>query len=110
MLRAPRSQRIDSEAAQQSPRVRTAVAVTGELVKSLRIGGTIGTLRSVAIQTPELRGSHVVGWAALTLVRLADAGSIVEAGDVVAEFELERLEDHIADRNPCGTTEEPGAL
>ena len=98
LLRAPRSQRIDSEAAQQSPRVRTAVAVTGELVKSLRIGGTIGTLRSVAIQAPELRGSHVVGWAVLTLVRLADAGSIVKAGDVVAEFELKRLEDHIADR------------
>ncbi|MYE05677.1 MAG: HlyD family efflux transporter periplasmic adaptor subunit [Chloroflexi bacterium] len=97
LLRAPRSQRVDSEAARQSPRARTAVAATGELVKSLRIGGTIGTLRSAAIRAPELRGSHVVGWAVLTLVRLADAGSSVEAGDVVAEFELKRLEDHIAD-------------
>ena len=64
----------------------------------MRIGGTVGTLRSAAIRAPELRGSHVTGWAALTLVRLADAGSVVEAGDVVAEFELKRLEDHIADR------------
>ena len=63
----------------------------------MRIGGTVETLRSAAIRAPELRGSHVVGWAVLTLVRLADAGSTVEAGDVVAEFELKRLEDHIAD-------------
>ena len=63
----------------------------------MRIGGTIRTLRSVAIQAPELRGSHIVGWAALTLVRLSDAGRIVEAGDVVAEFELKRLGDYIAE-------------
>ncbi len=63
----------------------------------MRIGGTVEALRSAAIQAPELRGSHVVGWAVLTLVRLADAGSIVEAGDVVAEFELKRLGDHIAE-------------
>ena len=97
LLRAPRGQRVNSQADRQSPRARTAVAATGELVKSLRIGGTVGTLRSAAIQAPELRGSHVVGWAALTLVRLADAGSIVEAGDVVAEFDLRSLEDHIAE-------------
>ncbi len=97
LIRVPHSQRVDSQPAQQSTRARTAVAATGELVKSLRIGGTVEALRSAAIQAPELRGSHVVGWAALTLVRLADAGSIVEAGDVVAEFELKRLEDYIAD-------------
>ena len=90
LLRAPRSQRAEPQAANQSPGARTAVAATGELVRSLRIGGTVETLRSAAIQAPELRGSHVVGWAVLTLVRLA------EAGDVVAEFELKRLEDHIA--------------
>ena len=97
LVRAPRSQRVDSQYAQQSPSARTAVAAAGELVKSLRIGGTVEALRSAAIQAPELRGSHVVGWAVLTLVRLAEAGSIVEAGDIVAEFELKRLEDHIAD-------------
>lgn len=97
LVRATRSQRVDSQSGQQSPRARTAVAATGKLVRSLRIGGTVEALRSAAIQAPELRGSHVVGWAILTLVRLAEAGSIVEAGDVVAEFELKRLEDHIAD-------------
>ena len=97
-LRAPCCRRVDSWAARKSPRARTAVVATGELVKTLRIGGTTRTLRSAAIQVPELRGSHVIGRAALTLVRLADAGSIVEAGDVVAEFELKRLEDYIAAR------------
>ena len=89
---------LDSQVVQHSLAVRTAVATTGELVKSLRVSGPIGTLHYAAIRVPELRGPRDVGWSRLTLAKLADAGSLVEAGSVVAEFDLKRLEDHIADR------------
>ncbi len=78
--------------------VRIGVASAGELLKSLRAGGTIGTLNFSAIRAPRLRGPRDSGRADLTLMRLAEAGSIVGAGDIVAEFELKWLEDHIEDR------------
>ena len=78
--------------------VRTAVAATGDLHRSLRIGGTIETLDFTAIRAPIMRGPRDSGRASLTLAMLAEAGTIVEAGDVVAEFELKWLEDHIEDR------------
>ena len=88
----------DPQAAQAALEVRTAVATTGEFTKSLRVGGTIETLHYAAIRAPKLRGPRDSGRADLTLVKLADAGSLVEAGSVVAEFELKWLEDHIEDR------------
>lgn len=98
LLWTPNNRLLDSRVVQQPLEVRTAVATTGELIKSLRISGSIETLHYAAIQAPELRGPRDTGWTHLTLVRLADAGSLVEAGSTVAEFELKRLEDHIADR------------
>ena len=78
--------------------IRTAVASTGNLQRSLRIGGTIETLDYTAIRAPVMRGPRDSGRASLTLAKLADAGTIVEAGAVVAEFELKWLVDHIEDR------------
>ena len=77
---------------------RTAVAVLGDLRKTLRVGGTVETLNYAAIRAPRMRGPRDSGRADLTLVKLAEAGSIVQAGSVVAEFELKWLEDHIEDR------------
>ncbi len=76
---------------------RLAVATGGELLKSLRVGGTIETLNFAAIRVPQMRGPRDAGRADLTIMSLAPAGSIVKAGAVVAEFELRWLEDHIAD-------------
>ena len=78
--------------------VRLAVASGGELLKSLRVGGTIETLNFASIRAPRLRGPRDAGRAELTLMSLAEAGSIVPAGAVVAEFELKWLVDHIEDR------------
>ena len=83
-----------SGAAAQS---RMAVATGGELLKSLRVGGTIETLNFAAIRVPQMRGPRDAGRADLTIMSLAPAGSIVKAGAVVAQFELRWLEDHIAD-------------
>lgn len=78
--------------------VRLAEATGGELLKSLRVGGTIETLNFASIRAPRLRGPRDAGRAELTLMSLAEAGSIVPAGAVVAEFELKWLVDHIEDR------------
>ena len=78
--------------------VRTAVAKTGDLQKTLRVGGTVETLNYAAIRAPRMRGPRDSGRADLTLVKLAEAGIVVKAGAVVAEFELKWLEDHIEDR------------
>lgn len=78
--------------------VRTAVATTGEFLKRLRVGGTVETLDYAAIRAPRLRGPRDSGRASLTLVRLAEAGTLVERGSIVADFELKWLEDHIEDR------------
>lgn len=88
----------DPNATQPTLQLRTAVATRGDFIKSLRIGGTIETLRYAAIRAPKLRGPRDSGRQDLTLVKLADAGTLVEAGSVVAEFELQWLEDHIEDR------------
>ena len=81
-----------------APQVRTAVAETGDLQKTLRVGGTVETLNYAAIRAPRMRGPRDAGRAELTLVKLAEAGSVVNAGATVAEFELKWLEDHIEDR------------
>ena len=92
------SRPADPTTAQPALQVRTAVAATGDFTRSLRIGGTIETLHYAAIRAPKLRGPRDAGRADLTLVKLADPGGLVEAGSVVAEFELKWLEDHIEDR------------
>lgn len=83
---------------QPTIQARTALAETGDLVKSLRLGGTVETLHFAAIRTPKMRGPRDSGRADLTLAKLAEPGTIVPAGTVIAEFELKWLEDHIEDR------------
>ena len=76
---------------------RLATAAGGELLTTLRVGGTIETLKFAAIRVPQMRGPRDAGRADLTIMSLAPAGSIVKAGAVVAEFELKWLVDHIDD-------------
>ena len=80
-----------------STQQRTAAATVGEFTKSLRIGGTVETLRYAAIRAPRLRGPRDAGSSELTLAMLAEPGIVMPAGSVVAEFELKWLVDHIDD-------------
>ena len=59
---------------------------------SLRISGTVAARDSAAIRAPRLRIRSQ-----LTLTELAEAGTFVEVGDVVARFESRELEDRVDD-------------
>ncbi len=70
---------------------------TGALEKKLRVGGAITATNYAAITSPRMRGPRDAGSSSLTLMTLAEPGSMVKAGDIVAKFELKWLEDHIDD-------------
>lgn len=77
----------------------TAVAVTGELSKTLRIGGAVEAKDYAAIRAPRMQGPRDAGNSQLTLKTLARPGAMVKAGDIIAEFELQWLVDHVDDTN-----------
>ena len=87
----------------------TAAATFGEFAKSLRIGGTVETLRYAAIRAPRLRGPRDVSSSQLTLSMLAEPGIVMPAGSVVAVFELKWLVDHIEDRESIRTVVQANA-
>ena len=77
----------------------TAVAAVGELSKTLRIGGAVEARNYAAIRAPRMQGPRDAGNSQLTLKTLAQPGEMVKAGDVIAEFELQWLIDHVDDTN-----------
>ena len=77
----------------------TAVAATGELSKTLRIGGAVEARNYAAIRAPRMQGPRDAGNSQLTLKTLAEPGAMVKAGEVIAEFELQWLIDHVDDTN-----------
>jgi multidrug efflux pump subunit AcrA (membrane-fusion protein) len=79
------------------PAPLTAVATTGELSKTLRIGGAVEARNYAAIRAPRMQGPRDAGNSALTLKTLAQPGAMVKAGEVIAEFELQWLIDHVDD-------------
>ena len=78
--------------------VPTAQATIGTFENTLRVGGTIGAKRFGAIRTPRLRGPRDAGRSGLTLMNMAEGGTVVKVGDVVSEFEIRWLFDHVDDR------------
>ena len=76
---------------------QTAVAISGEFRKTLRVSGTVEGIDYAEIHAPKLRGPLDFRWTPLTIVRLLDTGSFVSAGSVVARFEVRSLQDHIED-------------
>jgi multidrug resistance efflux pump len=75
--------------------VRTAQVQRGSLEKTLRIAGTVAAKDSAAIRAPRITGPDSRG--PLTLMQLAESGSIVERGTLVATFERRQAQDHIDD-------------
>ena len=109
MLWAVSSRESTATSGQVLSRLPTAFAAFGEFTKSLRIGGTVETLRYAAIRAPKLRGPRDSGSALLTLATLAEPGTVVPAGAVVAEFESQWLVDRIKDRQSVQTVVESNA-
>ena len=75
----------------------TAVASSGELKTTLRVGGTVEARNYAAIRAPRMRGPRDAGSSQLTLKTLAAPGSLVNVGASIAEFELQWLIDHVDD-------------
>jgi multidrug resistance efflux pump len=72
--------------------IRTAVATEKTFVQPVRLSGTISARDSVDMRAPRLRVRSQ-----LTLTELAEAGSFVKAGDIVARFESRELQDRVDD-------------
>ena len=83
--------------------VRTAKVDLGPLETTLRVGGTVQARNFASISAPRMRGPRDSGRSDLTLMELAQPGSIVKPGETVARFELKWLEDHIDDRQSAMT-------
>ncbi len=70
--------------------------------RTVRIGGTVGAKNFAMIRAPRMRGGRdrgpgAGGGGGLVIAALAEPGSMVEKGDVVAEFESKRTEDILDD-------------
>ena len=84
------------------PAVVTTVAVESKRFEAtLRAGGTLGATNFALIRAPRMRGGRDRGGggggggggSSLTIASLAEPGTMVEAGAVVAEFESKRTQD-----------------
>ena len=85
--------------------VPTFVVKSTKFESTLRVGGTVGAVNFAVVRAPRMRGGRDRGGSvggggggggggsSLTIASLAEAGSIVNAGDVVAEFESKRVQD-----------------
>ena len=82
--------------------VRTVPVELKTFESTLRVGGTVGAVNFAVVRAPRMRGGRDRGGgggggggssSSLTIATLAEAGSMVEAGEVVAEFESKRVID-----------------
>ena len=81
-------------AAAETTLISTVAAEKTTFTKSIRIGGTVGATNFAMIRAPRMQGGKDRGsGSALTIQSLAEPGSIVQEGDIVAEFESKRTQD-----------------
>ena len=74
--------------------ISTVAAEKTRFTKSIRVGGTLGATSFAMIRAPRMRGGRDRGGgSSLVIQALAPGGTIVEPGDVVAEFESEQTRD-----------------
>ncbi len=88
-----------------TPGVRSAVVHSGTLQRTIRVTGSTEAKHGVVLRAPYLRGSRGRGGSRdfqLELTKLADPGTRVKEGDIVAVFDnvnmRNRLDDVKADR------------
>ena len=83
--------------------VVTVAAESKRFESRVRVGGTVGATSFAMIRAPRMRGGRDRGGggggggggSSLTIESLAEPGSIVQKGDVVAVFESKRTEDFL---------------
>jgi multidrug efflux pump subunit AcrA (membrane-fusion protein) len=66
----------------------------------LRIGGSISAEEFAAIRAPRIRSGSRSGGdgGSMTLIRMADAGSVIAKGEVIAEFDRQNQQQQIDDQ------------
>ena len=92
--------------------VRTIAASRGDLQRTLRVGGTIAARHYAAIRAPRIRRGRRTGGGSgsgLTLVAMAEPGSFVEAGTVVADFDSQIQEETI-ERQRAGVVQAEASI
>jgi multidrug efflux pump subunit AcrA (membrane-fusion protein) len=82
----------------------TVKAVRGDLLKMLRVGGTISAENSAAVVAPRLRrrggsGGSGGGRGSMVLLSMAPPGEFVEKGEIVAEFDRQSQLQSIDDQH-----------
>ncbi len=79
--------------------VETIKVEKTKFTRTIRIGGTVGAQNFAMIRSPQMRGGRDRGGGGggLIIATLAEPGSMVEKGDVVAEFESKRTADILDD-------------
>ena len=83
-----------SPAAPAQMAISTVAVERKNFEHALRAGGTVGATNFAMIRAPRMRGGRDRGGGgSLTIQSLAEAGSIVQEGDVVAVFESRRTAD-----------------
>ncbi len=94
---ASREQAATQQVAVAPTVIPTVAAEVRDFDKTIRIGGTVGATNFAMIRAPRMRGSRDRGGGGggLVIQSLAEPGSIVQAGDVVAEFESQRTADQL---------------
>lgn len=74
--------------------IRTAKALAGPLEVTLRLSGQTSARNFANVRAPMTQGDRS---GALTLLKVANSGSWVNKGDVVAEIDSQAAQDHIDD-------------
>ena len=83
-----------SPAAPAQMAISTVAVERKNFEHTLRAGGTVGATNFAMIRAPRMRGGRDRGGGgSLTIQSLAEAGTIVREGEVVAEFESRRTAD-----------------
>ena len=74
--------------------IPTVAAEQTAFEKVLRIGGTVGATNFAMVRAPRMQGGRDRGGgSSLTIQAMAEGGSIVERGSIVAEFESKKTQD-----------------
>lgn len=96
LYQASKAGGTDRPVAAEPAAVPVVPVETKRFTKSIRIGGTVGAMDFAMIRAPSMRGGRDRGGgSSLTVQALAEPGSIVQKGDVVAEFESKRTQDSL---------------
>lgn len=87
--------RPQQEKAPPTAAIRTAKAVRGSLTRTRRVTGSITASRFANVTVPILQAPE--SGRGMTLTYLAESGSMVKKGDLLAEIDAQDMRDHLDD-------------